>query len=257
MTIFTRQGPIAREHKLNPQRKPTPAQRRRLDRATAAIQGIGDYVDFDDRPLLPFTAAAPLRTQLPLLGDGLDAAKSGGPQYVALREGWSVQCFAHPWADDDAEWLSRLVRGERRANLSRFDQRIVHVDCSGQTAINSAIVPFACFPLSPRICAELICDLTRYRSSLAAEVFEDALRSRGFAITTDVGALSGHDPLGAYGVAQVGRAILTLHTGLFARMAVELADPDRYAAALREVATFQLKIEHVSVSLSNERAVWR
>jgi hypothetical protein len=40
-------------------------------------------------------------------------------------------------------------------------------------------------------------------------------------------------------------------------MAVELADPDRYAAALQEVASLQLKIEHVSVSLSDERAVWR
>jgi hypothetical protein len=128
----------------------------------------------------------------------------------------------------------------------------------GELGTSPALAPPTIFPLSPTRCAMLACDLAAYRPVMSWDMLGEAFRSVGFSVACPLRAANDTlAPEDEVLIATLGRKRLGMNANAFGQIALELVDPGRYAAAIKEAVNAGTSPTKGILTFANEKATWR
>jgi hypothetical protein len=135
--------------------------------------------------------AEPYSVSIRQLGDLLDLAYRHGCRASRLDGGralvtYSLMRSAERWQDDVIEggrvFASTRLRALRRAGILNDSHHIA--GNSGDLASRSpSLAPWSIYPFSPEICADLICDLLIFETTISAQRLQAALSKQGMQVS--------------------------------------------------------------------------
>jgi hypothetical protein len=273
LTVFTDSGPVVRDVKRDPNRKPRPAQLRRMNQALDFLSGRGP-LHSQEGSYGFFVSRQQFKTRFAALECGLAIAQTDSMASLYVSAGWVLDCFvavvprdrpAQSLQEALEEIEAKKARSYRRAGLDRPGTHRLDIHAAGELAYSPAVAPPTIFPLSPSMCARLTCDLAVYKSVMSWEALADAFRAEGFTVTNPLRPAFGEtlDADDRMIVARYRHKGMDRHhsinAGGFAQVALELVEPRRYAAAMREaIEATDTRGPHRGVlTFANERSVWR
>jgi hypothetical protein len=271
LTVFGSTGPNVEEVKASG-RKPRPQQIRRLNDALDFLSGRGPLRDPTVGEMWEFESSVQLRARFPDLARALQLADLHAASSVVVRQGWVLDCTVGarrrpeprelPVNEGLARFDAQKKKAYAHAGLDKADQHLLRCRRLDDLGVSPALAPPTIFPLEPWMCAMLTCDLAAYLSVMSWNLIADAFRAEGFTVTmpqrlADERMLRGTDPVL---VARRGPARLTIDAQVYSHVALELVEPERYAAAMREAVDEGARRGVTTqgiLSFANERAVWR
>lgn len=266
LTVFTPRGPVADEVKANPKKKATPDQLRRMQEALDFLSGR-TALKVSGGDLEEFVSSVPFKAHFRELERGLHLAETEHGSATVLGRGWVLICYVGTTNDpQDAEadvpeqfaaFEKRRERAYRRSGL-QSTTHLLKVVAVGELGVNPGMAPPTIFPIASHLRALLVCDLAAYQPTIAWSRIGEAFESVGFSVTCplppqDEAVGEGREVL----IATIGRRRLSIASGAFAQMALELVDPERYAQALKEAVMQGTRPTRGLLTFSNERATWR
>lgn len=271
LTVFGPDGrPRVREVKSSG-RRARPQQVRRMNDALQFLAGRGPLRDPVAGTMWEFVTSVQFKARFRELGRALELAEEQLASSIVVRKGWVLDCAVgarrrpEPRPDSVTEGLERFQQRKGRAySRAGFDASGTHLLRIGATddlAVSPALAPPTIFPLEPWMCAMLTCDLAAYLSVMSWGLIAESFRGEGFTVTMPLqmanDRMTGNDSVL---VARRGGAKLTITAQIFSQVALELVEPDRYAAAMREAVDEGIRRGARGqgvLSFANERAVWR
>jgi len=270
VTVFETRGPRVREIKSSG-RKPRPQQLRRMNDALEFLAGRGPLRDPVEGTMWEFVTDVQFKTRFRELGRALELAEQQRASSIVVRKGWVLDCAVgarrqpEPRPDSVSEGLERFhqlkTRAYSRAGFDASGTHLLRIGATDDLAVSPALAPPTIFPLEPWMCAMLTCDLAAYLSVMSWGLIAESFRGQGFTVTMPLAMandrMTGKDPVL---VARRRGAKLTITAQIFSQVALELVEPGRYAAAMREAVDEGLRRGARGqgvLSFANERAVWR
>jgi hypothetical protein len=282
LIVFTPDGPKLDEVKTNPTRERS-AQRRRI-KAALAVLNKKARLEFEGQSHELFEASTQIKTRLKDLGIALDTARTGGLGTRVIKQGWAIAAVrtiarVPTGSDAQAVWLTAQSDLKNRAGILTSEHLLQSMwtwQAWDLPEVGVGGVPFGAYPFDPQTCAELTCGFSTFQAYLSVDLLDAGLRRAGF--DTEWHFARAHDwpspraeVVTVYRPAPDGRRSISVQASAFNQILFELVEPDRYAAALREMFDWSLIrypaqtalpgetrriLGHATIAFSNERAVW-
>jgi hypothetical protein len=225
-----------------------------------------------------------MKTQLSHLRRALEASEDKGFGTSVVRQGWAVMgiCVAPrnpPARIDDQDWLRVQSNLLKRAGFDVVRHRLVSMwSWLAWDAIDPLVgaVPFGAYPFDADLCAELTCGYVMFQTHMSERLVDDALTAHGFRTRWHLKD-SNDAPKPSDRVISITRRAADGMRGIdiqmsgFHSLLIEFLEPDRYAAALREMfdqvrsqfpvqapapGEWRHQLAKGTLALSNEKAIW-